>query len=259
MTFGSLFAGIGGIDLGLERAGMTCAWQSEIDEYACGILSSHWPDVPRHGNVRGLTAKELTPVDLIAGGFPCQDISHAGKRAGLSGSRSSLWWEMGRAIRLVRPKHVLVENVAALLVRGMGTVLGDLAESGYDTEWDCIPAAAVGAPHIRDRIFVVAYADASGRREDIGDLLPRERDSAWRGKDVADAAGTGLEVWSDPEGLRQFAATVGARQWAVEPDVGRVADGVPARVDRLRTLGNAVVPQVAEFIGHMILARTDAA
>lgn len=225
MTVGSLFSGIGGLDLGLERAGMTIRWQVETDPYASAVLAKHWPDVPRYGDISGLGGEELEPVDLICGGFPCQDVSNAGKRAGIEGQRSGLWSEYARIVRALRPCYVLVENVSALLGRGFGRVVGDLAACGYDAEWDCIPAAAVGAPHIRDRVFIVAHP-----------------------------AGAGLEVRFDQGGLRQFAATVGARQWAIEPNVGRVAHGVPSRVDRLRGLGNAVVPQVAEYVGRRIMA-----
>src|SRR4051812_10602658 len=127
LTFGSLFAGIGGIDLGLERAGMQCKWQVEINDYATRVLAKHWPDVHRERDVRACGAHNLTTVDLICGGFPCQDISYAGKGAGLAGRRSGLWFEYARIIRELEPRYVLVENVAALLDRGMGDVLGSLA------------------------------------------------------------------------------------------------------------------------------------
>jgi DNA (cytosine-5)-methyltransferase 1 len=268
LRFGSLFAGIGGLDLGLERAGMSCAWQVEIDDYAQKVLAKHWPDVPRFRDVREVGAHNLAPVDVICGGFPCQDISNAGKRAGIDGERSGLWAEYARIIREVRPRYVLVENVAALLARGLGRVLGDLAESGFDAEWDCIPAAAVGAPHRRDRLFLVAYARRAGRGAEDG-----RRDSSQQGAGsgrqettggagecgalLAAAAGKGLE--GVPRGgiQRRLFAAGGLRQfdqWATEPDVGRVAHGVRSRVDRLRCLGNAVVPQVAEFVGRRILA-----
>ena len=129
LTFGSLFAGIGGMDLGLERAGMQCKWQVEINPYAQKVLAKHWPHVDRFEDVRAVGARELAPVDLIAGGFPCQDISHAGLRAGIDGERSGLWSEFARLVRELRPRYVLVENVAALLVRGVERVLGDLAAS----------------------------------------------------------------------------------------------------------------------------------
>lgn len=162
MTLGSLFSGIGGFDLGFERAGYEIKFQVEIDEYCQRVLARHWPDVQRFGDIR--TIERLPNVDVLCGGFPCQDISHAGKREGIDGERSGLWSEFVRIIRLVRPRYVVVENVSALLVRGMGRVLGDLSASGYDAEWDCIPACAVGAPHRRDRVWIVAYDHEYGGR-----------------------------------------------------------------------------------------------
>src|SRR3990167_3261466 len=166
LTFGSLFSGIGGIDLGLERAGMRCAWQVEIDDYCQRVLAKHWPDVPRFRDVREVGAHNLAHVDLIAGGFPCQDLAQGGKSVGIEGSRSGLWSEFARIIRELRPRFVFVENVPGLLVRGMGRVLGDLASCGYDAEWQSIPAAAVGAPHIRERVFILAYPGCESRHGD---------------------------------------------------------------------------------------------
>ena len=156
MRFGSLFSGIGGLDLGLERAGLTCAWQVENNPLCLRVLQKHWPTVPRHGDVKELDPNDLSPVDIIAGGFPCQDVSQAGTRSeGIGGARSGLWIEMARVVRHLRPRFVLVENVAGLAVRGLDRVLGDLADLGYDAEWTSIGAAHVGAPHLR-RIFVLA-------------------------------------------------------------------------------------------------------
>ena len=156
LTVGSLFAGIGGNDLGLERAGMRTLWQVELDPWCRRVLAKHWPDVERFEDVREVGAHNLSPVDLIAGGFPCQDISIAGRAAGIGGARSGLWGEFARIVRELRPRYVLVENSPVLTSRGMDVVLGDLAASGYDAEWDCLPAAAFGAPFVRDRVFVVA-------------------------------------------------------------------------------------------------------
>jgi DNA (cytosine-5)-methyltransferase 1 len=152
-----LFSGIGGFSLGLERAGgfQTVAF-CEIDPFCRRVLAKHWPNVPCHDDVRTM---EFPQADVITGGFPCQDVSRAGKRAGLSGERSGLYRELVRALRVVRPRYAIVENVAALLGDGMGTVLGDVAESGFDIEWDCIPAQALGAPHERDRVYIVAHAN----------------------------------------------------------------------------------------------------
>jgi len=258
ITFGSLFAGIGGLDLGLERAGMECRWQVEIDDYATRVLEKRWPDVTRFRDVRDCGAHNLEPVDLICGGFPCQDVSLAGQRAGLAGERSTLWSEFARIVGDVRPQWVLAENVAGLLSsddgRFMGAVLRDLAALRYDAEWGCIPAAAVGAPHLRWRVFIVAYAQGSR-----SGWQGRRHKNAWLGSTSGSEGLVGESpdqtvADANRESLGRFAESRGQRgQWAVEPDVGRVADGVPSRVDRLRCLGNAVVPQLAEWIGRRIL------
>ena len=257
MKFGSLFAGIGGIDLGLERAGMSCSWQVEIDDYARRVLAKHWPNVPRYRDITEVDGRSLPPVDLIAAGFPCQDISYAGRGAGLEGERSGLFFETVRMVRQCQPRYVLLENVAALLTRGLDRVLGTLAEIGYDAEWHCIPAAAVGAPHIRDRVFVIAHAKGqrcgTGRTGRTSGIGAGEEDA----KDVADAENRDPPVSHDIRpGQMQLGGSGGsecAGWWSTEPDVGRVAHGVPNRVDRLRGLGNAVVPQVAEFLGRHIM------
>ncbi len=272
LTFGSLFAGIGGLDIGLERAGMQCAWQVEIDDYATRVLERHWPNVARFRDVRDCGAGNLGPVDLICGGFPCQDVSFAGKRAGLGGERSTLWSEFARIVDEIKPRWVLAENVAGLLSANdgqfFGTVLRDLATIGYDAEWDCIPAAAVGAPHCRWRVFVVANANGGGlevrtqldsqAQQDSSDGDPCGQYPDRRRNHVADAAGRGAErsgAWRDVGRFQEEILCTGrySDYWAVEPDVGRVADGVPSRVDRLRCLGNAVVPQVAEWVGRRIV------
>ena len=156
MTCGDLFAGIGGMSLGLERAGFTVRWQVEREPYCENVLARHWPDVARRRDVRFVGAATLERVDLIAGGFPCQDISAAGKGVGLGGHRSGLWREFARIVRELRPRWVVVENVPALRTRGADTVLGDLEAAGYAC-WPCLVGARhVGAPHRRDRIWIVA-------------------------------------------------------------------------------------------------------
>jgi DNA (cytosine-5)-methyltransferase 1 len=275
-TFGSLFAGIGGLDLGLERAGMSCRWQVELNPFARQVLHKHWPDVPKFEDIRRVGRRQLAPVDVICGGFPCQDISNAGKREGITGSRSGLWSEFARVIREVRPTYVLVENVAALRVRGLGRVLGDLATLGFDADWDCIPAAALGAPHRRDRLFVIAHAHGQRRAQRRGAVAAQsqlalaerggqalahpdcerceehcQRDGraqagfeAPRGHHAGRCGPAPLDRWPRPQPVRF---------WEVESALGRVGDGFPGRVDRLRGLGNAVVPQVAEHLGNLIL------
>jgi DNA (cytosine-5)-methyltransferase 1 len=186
-------------------------------------------------------------VDVLCGGFPCQDISVAGRGEGIDGARSGLWAEYARLIRELRPRYVVVENVAALLARGMERVLGDLAACGYDAEWDCIPASAVGAPHRRDRVWLVAYAQQPGL-EGHGAVagqseVPESRDDCPYCAQAERCGCAGAE--------RSLALS--RAWWLTEPDVGRVAHGVPARVDRLRSLGNALVPQIAEWIGRRIV------
>jgi DNA (cytosine-5)-methyltransferase 1 len=385
----SLFSGVGGLDLGLERAGMTVVGQSEIDPYACRVLAKHWPDVPNLGDITKITEADLErlgPIDLVCGGFPCTDLSVAGKQAGIHAARSGLFFDLMRVVRMVGPRYVLLENVPALLSRAdwMGAVLGELAESGFDAQWDCIPAQAVGAPHRRDRVFVIAYAadaDSAGLEPDDRRAIRDEQrdgptasegrqdqqdrtggdgqdmahpageqgrriqqrglsaDAGAGGEDVADAECKGLEghgtdagqaeiaqpghhgAWPRPGGEdvadavhygldaaqheamqggsgatgkqaqsphagtglqgRRIGGRYSADQREAEPGMGRgshglspwvhptrrldawgpgweagiprVAEGVKDRVGRLRALGNAVVPQVAEHVGRLIM------
>lgn len=174
MRFGSLFSGIGGIDLGLERAGFECAWQVEVDHDFRSVLEEKWPNVKRYGDIRKIKRGDLEPVDLVAGGFPCQDVSLAGKRAGLKGARSGLWREFARILRFLRPPLVLVENTPGLLSYGMGDVLGDLARLGYDAEWESVEAKAFGAPYQRDRVFILAQLVRFGRLEKRLQPEPRQ-------------------------------------------------------------------------------------
>lgn len=241
-TFGSLFAGIGGIDLGLERAGWRCAWQVEIDPFARRVLGKHWPDVIRFRDVRECSARNLAAVDLIAGGFPCQDVSHAGKQRGLSGDRSGLWFEFRRVVCELRPRLVLVENVSALRRRGFDVVLGDLATLGFDAEWESVRALDVGAPHQRERVFIVAHA--AGDRRSIGraSLVPYQRNAH------------GLEPHRhDARMGAAFPAGPRSALVSPEPFVRRGTHGLSNRVDRVARLGNAVVPHIAEMIGRRLI------
>jgi DNA (cytosine-5)-methyltransferase 1 len=223
-----LFSGIGGFSLGLERAGMRTVAFCEIEPYCQAVLAKRWPHVPCHPDIRKLAG---VTADVICGGFPCQDISLAGSGEGLAGERSGLWSEFARLIGEVRPRYVIVENVAALLGRGIGEVLGNLAALGYDAEWHCIPASYVGAPHRRDRIWIVAYSNGAG--SPLGPWFTRMACAAarsWPG--IAAANGS----W-----------------WSAEPAVGRVVNGLPGRVDRVRALGNSLIPQIVEIIGRAIM------
>lgn len=242
----SLFAGIGGLELGLERAGMTVVGQVEIDPFCRGILEKHWPDVPKHDDVRTAVEwwrSESRPrVDVICGGYPCQPYSTAGKMLGDNDSRY-LWPAFVDTIRALRPDYAILENVPAHLRLGFDRVLADLAELGFDAEWSIVHAAAVGAPHRRPRLFVLAYShqsELSGRRR-----LP-----------VFPRRGGDNDQVSYPHRCRAHVdESADAITWACEPDVGRMADGSTFVLDRqrLHCLGNAVVPQVSEFIAHALM------
>ena len=243
MKVGSLFTGIGGIDLGLERAGFEIAWQCELDSWCRQLLHQHWPSVPQYEDVTELRGGQLEPVEMLAGGFPCQDVSVAGRQAGLKeGTRSGLWSEYARLIGEIRPRYVLVENVPGLLVRGMDRVLGDLSEIGYDAEWHCIPASYIGAPHQRDRIWIMAYSSSTGLEGYTGD-----------GEDCGEPGRFGTKAGGPVSKGSLLCGGLPKGRWPSEPDVGRVAHGIPNRVDRLKCLGNALVPQIPEMIGHAII------
>lgn len=232
-----LFSGIGGFSRGLERSGAfkTVAF-CEIDPFCRKVLAKHWPEVPQYDDIRKLSAGRLAAdgimVDAICGGFPCQDISTAGPGLGLAGERSGLWSEFARLIREIRPEFAIIENVGALLGRGMETVLGDIAACGLDAEWRVVSASDLGAAHKRERVWIIAYTPSIGRQE------PR---LSW---EVALNYAASVH-WETSDALDAI------RRGDV-PAVCREADGLPNRAHRLRTLGNAVVPQIPELIGRAI-------
>jgi len=317
-----LFSGIGGFALAARWVGWETVGFCEIEPYCQKVLRKHWPDVPIYEDVTKLDGHQIGPVGLITGGFPCQDISYAGKGAGIRGERSGLWTELHRLIGELRPDYAVLENVSALLSRGLDVVLGDLAEIGYDAEWHCIPASHVGAPHIRDRVWVIAYpqhsnTDSTGpHREGIN--LDRGSE---QGHQQVRFAGSLCEILADTHSIGEGHSRIGRalrdgqsdsqtekqgrnneqygagrnsedvahtnsndaqrvescgtdqekrqgqneRQtgpqaasdrgfWISEPNVGRVAHGISKRVDRLKGLGNAIVPQVAEAIFRSMIA-----
>ena len=252
-----LFSGIGGFSLGLERTGgfETVAF-CEIEPFPRKVLAKHWPEVPCYDDVRTLTADILArdgiAVDVITGGFPCQDLSVAGKQRGMGeGTRSGLWSEIIRLVGELRPSYVIVENVAALLAGPsgkpggwFGRVLGDLAECGYDAEWENIPAAAVGHAHMRERVWFMAYP------QQIEWVCP-----IFAGDDASKGA-WGMPAKRMQNGLRP---KVGSKvpsvfgTWVDKPNSNGVVDGFSDWPHRLAALGNAVVPQIPELIGHAIL------
>jgi DNA (cytosine-5)-methyltransferase 1 len=279
LTVGSLFSGIGGLDLGLERAGMNVIWQSEIDPYACKVLAKHWPEVPNHGNIKEIDWRRVVQPDVICGGYPCQPFSKAGKRRGEDDPRH-LWPWVKQAISELRPRYAVLENVRGHLTMGGTTVIGELAAIGYDAEWRVVSAASVGALHQRERVIIVAYPNSSNKtdgrqcahvqsndrgrqndrdrsRSDIGQISvgsTRQNTCTMANTDSSRRVHTRAEVFSTDTRLEALAELAIGSWWTTEPDVGRVANGVPNRVDRLRGLGNAVVPQVAEVIGRLVMA-----
>lgn len=272
MKIGSLFSGIGGLELGLEWAGVgTTVWQVEQDAFCLSVLARHWPNALRFNDVRDVGANNLPIVDVICGGFPCQDISYAGKGLGLHGQRSGLWHEFARIIGEMGPRFVVVENVTALKTRGLDHILGTLASLGYDAEWRSIRASDVGAPHRRERIFILAYTNGGGRwtnwKLDTGDRLgKRNQDQG----NAPEASHAGSLADSD---LRSTES--------VESGLDRAVDGFPVWVDkwpsrpgqaqkdwehektkpksktnaaRVKALGNSVVPQVSKLVGEWLLS-----
>ena len=265
VTVGSLFSGAGLCDLGLEWAGMKHRFFCEVNPFCRSILRRHWPGIPIYEDVRELRGADLPPVDVLCGGFPCQDVSlaAAGKRKGITGKRSGLWHEYARLIEEIRPGYVIVENVPGLLAAGVEAVLQDMAAVGYDAEWEVLPAAAVGAPHRRERVFLVAYPHSDGRDPEhwVLSSLGRdvgEGDQSWR---VAPWLGVRIDR---------------ARRASIRETYGgcvlrRVDDGSPERMDepekvkplprelvpvwvrRLKALGNAITPQQAYAVAACIM------
>ena len=234
LTFGSLFAGIGGADLGLEAAGMECKWQVEIDPFAVAVLEKNWPHVERWRDIRDFNPNKSVSVDVICGGFPCQDISVAGRGDGIDGKRSGLWAEYFRIVSKLRPRYVIVENVAALLGRGIDRVLGDLATLGYGAEWQTLFASDFELPHRRERIFIVAYPDkiVRSKRKGLGAVADGET-SVFRGG-----------------GSERKAVWVQAADRFIGMDDGVSRESYSHRACGL---GNAIVPAAAEWVARQVV------
>lgn len=334
-----LFSGIGGFSLGLERAGMETVAFCEIEEFPRKVLKKHWPDVPIFEDVRDLTGNMVGSVDVICGGFPCQDISTAGKGAGINGSRSGLWKEYHRLIGEIRPSWAIIENVSALRSKGLITVLQNLSEIGYDAEWHCIPASYIGALHRRDRIWIVAYPSRCWRGREDGNISGANESPPEPETQHEDKAGGFVDaspdtevlahaksrnIWHVRKDFRETRAEVytpsnasgscrgddkpkdgeplahpnhkGLESWFIgtaiktevmrikrpgctggfKPGLGRGFNGVPSWLDgsweagvprvtttktdraaRLKSLGNSIVPQMAEIIGRSIMSIKD--
>jgi DNA (cytosine-5)-methyltransferase 1 len=260
-----LFSGIGGFSLGLERAGMQTVAFCEIEEFCRKVLKKHWPDVPIFEDVKKLRGDDLGTIDIICGGYPCQPFSLAGERRGEDDDRH-LWPEMFRLLQETRARWLVGENVAGHISMGLDEVLSDLEGAGYAAQAFVVPAVAADAPHRRDRVWIVANAE--GQRQQPGwrrsDAALQRANRAQNTDDGSSEAApdTRCERLEERNGLgsrsatgeRAHAATAPHKRWPTEPAVGRVANGIPRRVDRLRALGNAVVPQIPEMIGRAIMA-----
>jgi len=295
VKIGSLFAGIGGFELGIERAipNSETIWQVEQNPFCQSILSKHWPKAKIYNDVRDITINNVEPVDVLLGGFPCQDISTAGKQKGVNdGEKSSLWWEMWRIIRDIRPRIVIMENVANIIRLGGSDVVGSLAKIGYDCEWTVISAQQFGAPHVRERWFCVAYTSSQRHQTSQNQSIRFES----RGEGIRSNSPGGaisqsiphtnsenagqlsklsqrLETSQNPQHGSSFGCSFMSSDgdysrgghWSrceSQPILCGVDDGVPNWLDRdtkrehnqrLQALGNAIVPQCSQWVGEQVL------
>ena len=275
IKIGSLFSGIGGFELGLERAipGAETIWQVEQNDFCQKVLSKHWPKAKIYNDVKNITADKVEAVDILCGGFPCQDISTAGKGEGLHGKKSGLWWEMLRIISELRPRIVILENVAAILFRGGCEVVGSLTEIGYCTEWTIISARDQGAPHLRKRWFAVAYPADSNSDKCKAQSMHSEQ-THWKTCQMlkhgnrSNVYATNTDdkrfekrLYSIPiqkskqhaQGDTQNTPRTYWQKNTPESPLCHVDDGIPQRVARLKALGNAIVPQCSEWVGQQIV------
>ena len=293
MKLGSLFSGIGGFELGLERAipGLETVWQVEQVEFCQKVLKKHWPNAKIYDDVRNINKNNVEPIDILCGGFPCQDISLAGKGEGINGKKSGLWWEMHRIISELRPRIAIMENVPAITFRGLDTVLGSLSEIGYDAEWTIISAAQFGAPHVRKRWFCVAYPNnkhskkqpkhtesmaetrlskcrsRKNARENIFRWRSQSEESSYPQYSMCESHtifSSSLEKKGNLQkrinakcGSRQTSGVIKEpgywKQFPTQPPLCNRNDGIPNRLAKLRALGNAIVPQCSQWIGEQIL------
>jgi DNA (cytosine-5)-methyltransferase 1 len=267
LTHLSLFTGIGGLDLAAEWAGFETVGQCEWADYPTRILEKHWPDVPRWRDIRTLTKESfyertgLRTVDIISGGFPCQPFSVAGNRKGEDDDRY-LWPEMHRIISEIKPNWVIGENVAGIINMALDQVLSDLESIGYETQSFIIPACSVGALHKRNRVFILAHSDSNGLQGRSGEEIEERCHANQIDSVMSENSNVPYTTGQRLPGQRELVKPMYSKEnterktsksfdeclgneWATEPELGRVANGIPNRVDRLKCLGNAVVPQQA--------------
>lgn len=261
----ALFAGAGGGILGGRLLGWRTVCAVERNEYAASVLvqrqnDGHLEPFPIWCDVRTFDGRPWRGrVDVVSGGFPCQDISAAGSGKGVErGERSGLWSHMARIVGEVRPRYVFVENSPLLTTRGLGTVLGSLASLGYDAEWGVMGAHHVGAPHKRDRMWILGADSQRSRLEGLGGEAgqPQERQPRDMGSTVPDSSGVG-HVPQAGQVQAGWDRSEYSRGWEVEPLVGRVADGLARRVDRLKAIGNGQVPQTAALAFRVLQERLE--
>lgn len=279
ITIGGLFSGYGGLELGLEMTGgFKTVWHCEIEPYPSAILKERFQGVPNLGDITQVKWDEVKKVDLLCGGFPCQDISQAGKRKGIikGETRSGLWGEFHKAIRILRPRYVVIENVSALSNLGLDIVLADLAQVGYDAEWIDLRASDFGAPHRRERLFIVAYPN-NKRHESTNEEVCAGRNASYNGcSDVPHSSSERFQGQQQSEREEQIYSFKGKHGgWQTECGLDRVVDGPAFGLDesehqelvelgfpraankiwkeRIKALGNGVVPQVAQWVGERIL------
>jgi len=277
ITLGSTFSGIGGFELGLERAipNLKTVWQIEKDPFCRRVLTKHWPDVPKFDDITQTDPRTLPRPDILCGGFPCQDLSTAGKMAGLGGKKSGLWYNLLEYISVLRSSIIILENVPNVVNLGLPEICGAMAKIGYDMQWGIVSASSMGAPHLRRRWFAVAYPNSEHLR--IQQKLRQHKEKIFASGNGAarDAAyptcnsspskciteGMGKISMQKTRRIQKFVGgdTRGihaGNYWEgfpTEPGLCRRDDGIPDRVDRIRSLGNSIVPQCAEYIGRLIV------
>lgn len=263
IKIGSLFSGIGGFELGLERAipGAETIWQVEQNKYCQSILKKHWPNATIYSDVRNITQHNVEPVDILIGGFPCQSISVSGKQEGLKNeNKSGLWWEFLRIISELRPRIVVMENVPNIVHVGGRDVVGSLAQIGYDAEWTIISAQQFGAPHLRKRWFCVAYPNTRREKSAVQTRRQESFVQTVANQNVTNSIRNNGKISIK----RRFAISEkkfrsNGEKWnfwkesPTESPLCRVDDGISFRVARLKALGNAIVPQCSEWVGQQIV------
>jgi len=268
MNILDLFSGIGGFSLGLERAGMKTVAFCEVDKHCQKVLNKHWPGIPIFDDVKKLKKKHINQhIDVVCGGFPCQDISVAGQKKGIkNGNRSGLWKEFARIIKEVKPQYAIIENVANLRNLGLNQVIKDLWSIGFRCEWHIISARSVGAPHLRERVWIIAYpkGDTGRLQQKSGKKL---KETLFTGKPCENGETSDTDM---PRFWKAFASEESQSEWwtkttasfrgwwKIESGICRVDDGLPRGLDknrkeRIKQLGNSVVPQIPELIGMAIL------